>query len=453
MTSTFLSYRLYSANLTQSLQRIAAEPANANDQKYFEANIGKVKNVDDFLNNYRLFTYAMKAYGLSDLGNAKALMKQVVESDLSDTNSVANRLNDSRYKDFAKAFNFSTSGAVGSSGQLQTSGQNQDLMSRLNLSASAAATTQTSLSLVTSVKSFESNRGLYAQVLTAYGLDTNAVSQAQVTAALESNLSDPLSFANRPDVGNDTSYAKLRAIAADFNFTSTGSIGDQKLLQSAQNTAATQTAYLSTLPATADAATQAAAQDEGAYYAKKMPMLTSVDQLVADPRLVAYVKTAFGISADVTTQQLKSVLTSNLTDSKSAANTFGVDPTKPSTTPTKYQLLASAFSIGTDGTAWDHGSAISSVNLKATTAAYTTAALPQSGRPTPPRSRPPPRPPRPKRIISRRRCRRSSPSPGFWPTAASSTISGPPTIFRHRWSRRTARPPRQAPRWPISPTS
>ncbi len=48
----------------------------------------------------------MKAYGLEDMTYAKAFMKQVLESDLSDPNSFANRLSDPRYKEFAAAFNF-----------------------------------------------------------------------------------------------------------------------------------------------------------------------------------------------------------------------------------------------------------------------------------------------------------------------------------------------------------
>jgi hypothetical protein len=364
MTSTYLSYRIYSADLAKSLQRTAAEPANANDQKYFEANIGKVKSVDDFLNNYRLFTYAMKAYGLQDLGNAKALMKQVLESNLSDTNSVANRLNDSRYKAFAKAFNFTTKGGIASTGQVQTNAQQQDLLAKMNPLTSETAGLETSLSNITSVDSFESS-GLYSRVLSAYGLDPKTTFKYEVSAAMTSDLSNPLSFANRP--GND----KLRALAEDFNFAPDGSVGSQKLLQSPQNITTTTTAYMSKIGSTA--AAQAAAATESAYYTKTMPGLTSVDQILKDPRLLTYVKTAFGLDPNITTDQLRGVLTSDLLDPKSAANTYGIDPKNPPTGPTAYQLVASAFSIGTDGKAWDHSTVMTSTNIAAATKAYTAA--------------------------------------------------------------------------------
>ena len=39
-------------------------------------------------------------------------MKKVLTSDLTDTNSFANKLQDKRFKTFAAAFNFNTKGAV-----------------------------------------------------------------------------------------------------------------------------------------------------------------------------------------------------------------------------------------------------------------------------------------------------------------------------------------------------
>ncbi len=73
---------------------------------YYEENIGKVTSVDDFLADPRLYTYALKAYGLSDQASSKGFIRKVIESDLKDSASFANKLNDSRYRDFASAFNF-----------------------------------------------------------------------------------------------------------------------------------------------------------------------------------------------------------------------------------------------------------------------------------------------------------------------------------------------------------
>lgn len=102
--STFATYNYYDKNATKALQVKAAEPAVKNDIAYFKANIGKVKSVDEFVNNYRLFNFAMTAYGLSDMAHAKAYMKKVLNSDLSDKTSFAMKLTDSKFVTFAKAF-------------------------------------------------------------------------------------------------------------------------------------------------------------------------------------------------------------------------------------------------------------------------------------------------------------------------------------------------------------
>ncbi|WP_029003180.1 DUF1217 domain-containing protein [Azorhizobium doebereinerae] len=102
--STFATYNYYDKNAAKALTTKAAEPAVKNDIAYFKANIGKVKSVDDFVNNYRLFNFAMTAYGLSDMAHAKAYMKKVLNSDLSDKTSFAMKLTDSKFVTFAKAF-------------------------------------------------------------------------------------------------------------------------------------------------------------------------------------------------------------------------------------------------------------------------------------------------------------------------------------------------------------
>lgn len=54
----------------------------------------------------------MKAYGLEDMTYAKAFMRKVLESDVTDSKSFVGKLTDPRFMTFAKAFNFSTDGTV-----------------------------------------------------------------------------------------------------------------------------------------------------------------------------------------------------------------------------------------------------------------------------------------------------------------------------------------------------
>jgi hypothetical protein len=110
--STTASYRLLASDMTKSLTRTAAAPQVKRDSAYYLANISKVKSIDDFLGNTRLFTYAMKAFGLADMTYAKAFMRKALEGGVDATDSFANSLSDKRYRDFVATFNFERYGAT-----------------------------------------------------------------------------------------------------------------------------------------------------------------------------------------------------------------------------------------------------------------------------------------------------------------------------------------------------
>ncbi|MFH1553311.1 MAG: DUF1217 domain-containing protein [Pseudomonadota bacterium] len=115
--STYATYRYLSKDMANTLKAQAKDPQVARESAYFEANIGKMKTADDLIANYRLFNYAMTAYGLSDMTYAKGFMRKVLASDLADKNSFANKLNDQRFTQFAKMFTFKTSGDATTSTQ------------------------------------------------------------------------------------------------------------------------------------------------------------------------------------------------------------------------------------------------------------------------------------------------------------------------------------------------
>jgi len=120
MVSTYFSYNYISHHLKQSLTRVEQQADIAKEAAYYKANIGKVKTVDDFMKDYRLYHYAMKAYGLEDMAYAKAFMKKVLESDLSDGTSFVNKLVDKRYREFAEAFSFNGTGTPVAQSEDQT---------------------------------------------------------------------------------------------------------------------------------------------------------------------------------------------------------------------------------------------------------------------------------------------------------------------------------------------
>ncbi|MBN9280962.1 MAG: DUF1217 domain-containing protein, partial [Hyphomicrobium denitrificans] len=210
MISTFLTYTSYASDMSRSLARVSGQADVSSATAYYNANIGKVKSVDDFMNNHRLFSYAMKAYGLEDMTYAKAFMKKVLTSDIStSTNlqkSFVGKLTDPRFLKFAQAFQFSTDGKVAT--QPVTAQQANDQSDLINLytkqqvnkgatAADDSAYYQANIGNVASVDDLVGNTRLLNYALTAYGIDASIASASAINQVLTSDLSDPGSFANQ----------------------------------------------------------------------------------------------------------------------------------------------------------------------------------------------------------------------------------------------------------------
>ncbi len=112
MLSTSLAYNLVSRDMTKSLARTAADPVIKREIAAYERAIGKVKSIDDFLENDTVYRMAMKAFGLEDMIYAKGFMRKVLEEGVASRDSFANKLADKRYREFADTFNFAQFGSA-----------------------------------------------------------------------------------------------------------------------------------------------------------------------------------------------------------------------------------------------------------------------------------------------------------------------------------------------------
>ncbi|MCJ2048337.1 DUF1217 domain-containing protein [Methylobacterium sp. J-070] len=111
MISTLTSYRQITANYDASIALKSSESRQKSDTNYFLEHIGDINTVDDFFRNNRLYAFAMRAYGLEEMIPSKGFMRKVLTGEPdSSGRSLADRLQDSRYQDFAAAFNFKASG-------------------------------------------------------------------------------------------------------------------------------------------------------------------------------------------------------------------------------------------------------------------------------------------------------------------------------------------------------
>lgn len=112
MVTTTAAYRTIATDLSRALGNTAKKPQAARETAYYLANIEKVKSIDDFMADRRLYNYAMKAFGLEDMAYAKAFIRKALAGGVDDPNSFANRLADTRYKELAETFNFARHGAL-----------------------------------------------------------------------------------------------------------------------------------------------------------------------------------------------------------------------------------------------------------------------------------------------------------------------------------------------------
>ncbi|MCP3383372.1 DUF1217 domain-containing protein [Bradyrhizobium sp. CCGUVB4N] len=200
MVSTYFGYSYVTRNLAQTLTRVAQQSDVSREAAYYKANIGKVHSVDDLMNDYRLYHYVTKAYGLEDMAYAKAFMKKVLQSDLSDAKSFANTLIDKRYREFAAAFSF----GGGETKVAQSDNQTDDMIGlytaamKSNVDAVAADTKYYNATIgnVTSADQLLNDDRLRNYVASAFGIDQSKWPRDTIKQVLTSDPSDPNSYVN-----------------------------------------------------------------------------------------------------------------------------------------------------------------------------------------------------------------------------------------------------------------
>lgn len=400
MVSTFIDYNLIVRDMKRSIQRTSEQVLVARETEYYKANIGNVTSIDEFLDDYRLYAYAMKAHGLEDMTYATAFMRKVLESDLNDDNSYANMLTDERYRNFAMAFSFSQSTEV-----VQSDAQEDELIGLYNQSIANqdddvradTAYFNAVIDTVTNVDQLWQNEKLKDYVLTAFGFDPDYMSYAHFKGVVTSDVSDPASYVNTAaaayeqgyqdridavtasasaaDLANPNSAARKQIaqyeaaianapdytpLAAAFNFQNDGTLLAGDLPMSATQKDAVNEAYVFMQPRLSSSG----ALLNKEYYEETMATVATVDDITTDSRLFSYIRTAYGLPAGFLTSTLENILTSDLSDPASYANTQGGEEYGAI-----YRELAAAFNFQTDGTLAS-GDTAQTASQMATTSAY-----------------------------------------------------------------------------------
>lgn len=340
MVNTYTSYRLIARDIPKAIGRVEMQPVVKRETDYYLANITKVKTIEEFVKNDRLFKYAMKAFGLQDMDYAKAFMVKALKEGVSDPDSFANKLTDKRYFEFVSAFNFQKRGETATTYNPAQQGVTENYVLQVGLGAVQAGfdgyrnETSNFLTNISSVKSIDDLLGderLLTYAMAAFGLDAETEAPARVRAMLEGGVADPQSPANQlPD-------KKYAAFVRAFNFVEYGAqtTARDEVQQAVPKGFVSGTGLV--LPKVSDAYIKA----ETDYFTKNIAKVKTVTDLLADKRLLTYAMAAHRLDASTEApQRISEMLNGGVSDPNSPANKL-IDK--------RYAAFVSAFNFAAHG--------------------------------------------------------------------------------------------------------
>jgi len=115
MIGTYATYRNVINTMEKTTKAVMNQPVAKRETDYYTKNITSVRSVDEFMGNARLYNYAVKAWGIEEMGFAKGMIRKVLTDP-----TFAGGLIDKRYREFAQAFNFNKYGDKATSQPLAT---------------------------------------------------------------------------------------------------------------------------------------------------------------------------------------------------------------------------------------------------------------------------------------------------------------------------------------------
>lgn len=340
MLNTYTSYQLIARDIPKAISRVESQPMVKRETDYYLANITKVKTIDEFVNNDRLFKYAMKAYGLEDMSYAKAFMVKALKEGVSDPDSFANKLTDKRYAQFVAAFNFEKRGELATVYNPAQQGVSENYALQAGMGVvqegfpyfrDETSNYLTNISSVKTIDDLMGNDRLLTYAMAAFGLDAQSEPAETVRAMLEGGITDPNSPANKLA---DKRYASF---VAAFDF---AQYGDQATTRDVAQQLVPQ-AYMAGTGLVLPKASAAYIKAEADYFAKNISKVTSIDGLMKDQRLLTFAMAAYGLDASTETPKtIRTMLQGGVADPESPANKL---------TDKRYAAFVSSFNFAEHG--------------------------------------------------------------------------------------------------------
>lgn len=105
-------YRLFAADAERTLADISRRPQVSREVEYYHEKIADIDSAEELVSDTRIMNFIMRAYGMEELSYAKALVRKVLEEGIDDTDALANRMTDTRFRELATDFNFARYGDI-----------------------------------------------------------------------------------------------------------------------------------------------------------------------------------------------------------------------------------------------------------------------------------------------------------------------------------------------------
>lgn len=108
--STQVAVKLFDATRDKQLDLAGKNALNARQIEAFEERIGTITSPKELIADTEVFTFVMRAFDLEDQIFGKAMMRKVLESDISDRSALVNRLSDPRIREMYQSLGFGPEG-------------------------------------------------------------------------------------------------------------------------------------------------------------------------------------------------------------------------------------------------------------------------------------------------------------------------------------------------------
>lgn len=105
-------WRILTNSESRQLEVLSGDPVVRRSTAYFRDNIAAARTAGELVGDYRLLSVALGAFGLESDISSKAFIRQVLESDVGDSESLVNRLADKRYRRLAEGLGYGSAEGV-----------------------------------------------------------------------------------------------------------------------------------------------------------------------------------------------------------------------------------------------------------------------------------------------------------------------------------------------------